>query len=86
MLLYLLLAAVSDDGLGLDDGGFSGLCLGVFYRRHDRRGVGAVSDHLSVPPVRFVPMILIHNPYVRIVQMVKTIIWSVVLLIVKLKG
>lgn len=55
LLLYLLLAAESDDGLGLDDGGFPGLRLGVFYRRHDRRGVRAVRDHLSVPPVRFVP-------------------------------
>lgn len=55
ILLYLLLAAESDDSLGLDDGWFSSLQLRVLYRRHDRRSVGAVGDYLSVPSVRLVP-------------------------------
>lgn len=52
---YLLHAAVSDDGLGLDEGGLSSLLLGFLDRLHDGRGVGAVRDDLGVPPVRFVP-------------------------------
>lgn len=53
---HLLLAAVANDGFGLDDGRLSSLQLGLFDRLHDGRGVGTVRDHLRVPPVRLEPV------------------------------
>lgn len=50
---HLLGAAITDDGLGLDDGRFSCFRLGVFDRRENSVAVRAVSHRLGVPPVGF---------------------------------